>query len=114
MDSLHEPFMASVRLRINTSHPQASALLQDQATLLLSVLRFGILEQLLLTVADGHADQTGDTFDEGAVGYVLDELCQLYLERTLRDTVNMIKWDRGDFLSRLQASTRFLQGEGHS
>lgn len=107
-DDLERPFMGAVRLLINTSHPLSSEMLSGERGLIQSVVFHGILEQLLLTVADSEAE-TNVAFEEGSVGAVLSDLTQTYLGRNLHDAVARLRSDRSAMLARIQDVTGFLQ-----
>lgn len=109
-ESLTDPYMSSVRLQINTAHPQASALLHGDPPLARSVLQYSIIEQLLLTVADASQEQVYESFDEGSVGAVLGELTMLFLSCSLSEAISRIRQDRSGELARLQARTGFMSG----
>ncbi len=108
-ESLHDPFMASVRLFINTSHPASEALLSAKPGPAQSVLLHGILEQLILTVAD-EDEELDEFFDEGSIGTVLDDLCQTYLGKPLAAVRTALKSDRDRTLTKLR-DTAGLLGE---
>lgn len=108
-NDLERPFMAAVRLLVNSGHPRSSDILSGSAGLVQSVVFHGVLEQLLLTVADGDA-ATNVSFEEGTVGAVMDDLTHVYLGYGLHDAVQRLRLNRSLLLARLQGVSGFLQG----
>jgi len=73
------------------------------------VLLHGILEQLILTVAD-EDEELDEFFDEGSIGTVVDDLCQTYLGKPLAAVRTALKSDRDRTLTKLR-DTAGLLGE---
>lgn len=96
---------------MNTGHHQADNLLSGKGGLAQSVLFHGVLEQMLLTVADDWEVGSPTAYDEGTVGGVLDELTLAYLGMNLTAVVAAVRSDRrANLLAKLQESTGFLSG----
>lgn len=116
-DSLDEPFMGAVRLFINTQHSASTALLAGKPGIPHSVLFHGVLEQLLVTMADrssglnqGWAEGLSATHDEGSVGAVMNELTSTYLNMTLPVAMAAINADRDRVLTKLRETAGLLDG----
>ncbi len=108
-DDLDQPFMAAVRLLVNSGHPRSADVLSGSSGLVQSVVFHGILEQLLVTVADSTVE-TDVSFEEGTAGAVLNDLSNLYLGYALHEAIGRIRFDRSRELARLQDVSGFLQG----
>lgn len=107
-ESLDEPYLAAVRLFINSSHPSASELLSGRPSQAQSVLFHTIVEHLFLIVTERfHADGQNE-FQADSVGEALDHLAKVYLGVPLSTAISMLEQDRADTICRLQASTSFL------
>lgn len=98
-DDLSDSFMGSVRLMVNEEHELGRAVLgspvepQLEARLKLEVLRS------LVALASTQDMYDDDEFPADSVGQVLDSMCKLYLNRSLREatetyTRDPIKFDR--------------------
>ncbi|WP_147453975.1 hypothetical protein [Tessaracoccus antarcticus] len=109
-DDLEKPFMAAVRLLVNTSHPRSAEILSGDSGLIQSVVFHDVLEELLVTVADGDL-ATQSNFEEGTVGGVLNDLTHTYLGHGLHESVQSLRNNRSLALTRLQDVTGFLQGK---
>lgn len=109
-ESLDEPYLAAVRLFINTSHPSAPELLSGRASLAQSVLFHTIVEHLLLIVAERFDREVSSEFQADTVGEAIDHLARVYLGVSLATAVSMLKHDRSETICRLQAATSFLVG----
>lgn len=109
-DDLERPFMAAVRLLVNTSHPRSADILSGDSGLIQSVVFHDVLQQLLVAVADGDS-ATHSTFEEGTVGGVLNDLTHIYLGHGLRESVQRLRNNRSLALARLQDVTGFLRGK---
>lgn len=109
-DDLNVPFMHSVRLMVNTSHPRHKELLSGSESTLQSVLFTSILEQMLTTVAAQEITWADVSFDEGTLGHALRNICDTYLQMDLQDAVDRIREDRSGFSARLQSELQFLRG----
>lgn len=73
-EGLDEPMLGTVRLFVNTAHPKSQALLSGDDTVVMSVLRHGILEQMLLSIAAAHTPEDLVIGAEDSTGAVLDSL----------------------------------------
>lgn len=109
--ALDLPFSAAVRLMINTGHEKAGELLSGKPGLLQSVLFHGVLEHMLLAVADDESTTVAAGYDEGTFGAVLEELTDLYLGLPLSTAIEALGTDRSRVLAKLQETTSFLSGE---
>lgn len=109
-ESLDEPFMAAVRLYINAGHPAAEHLLAAKPGVHQGVLFHGILEQLLLGVADSD-EELRDDYEEGSVGATLSDLAMSFLDRSLKGLRSAMRNDRDETLTKLRARTTLLRDE---
>lgn len=110
-ESLDLPFNAAVRLLINTGHPQATRLLSGKPGVIQSVLFHGVLEHMLLAVADSTSPDETTGFEEGSLGAVLEELTTVYLGMTLGATLGALAMDRSRLLAKLQEAAEFLRSD---
>lgn len=98
-DDLSDSFMGSVRLLVNEDHELGRAVLvqpvdpQLEARIKLEVLRS------LVALATAHGVAEDDDFPPDSVGEVVESMCQLFLNRSLQETIqtyerNPLKFDR--------------------
>jgi hypothetical protein len=106
-DDLTESFMGGVRQLINSDHPAAELLLDEElpgATLAQSVLRMDVARQLLLHVALDPAYGTDEVgWPEGSVGAALQAMSKLYLSSDLTPVLQLARSDLVTFERQVQS-----------
>lgn len=89
-ESLDDSLMGSVRLLINEDHSWGQQLLDDAGSPISSQLRVDVFRSLVSICADLTAD-AGSSFEDDSLGGVSEYMSQLYLRRSLAETVRMAK-----------------------
>lgn len=109
--SLADPFKRSVRLNVNTDHPQAAAILDGEPGVVSSVVHHGVVLDLLLACAPLTKDGWDGDYTEGSVGDIADSLCREFLGSSLSAFVHDLEHDTAEVMTRLRAGTELLRGE---
>jgi hypothetical protein len=97
-DDLNESFMGGVRLLVNSDHPAADLLLDDDLPgyqFATSALRADVARQLLLHVALDEAQEVSghEAWSDGSVGAALEGMCSLYLGSDLQSVTQLARSD---------------------
>lgn len=113
---LDESFLSTVRLLVNTDHPSAEMLLDENHpgfASARSVLELDIARRLIRTVADDEglqADLTRPNWQEGSVREVLEQMAEGVFGSNLSAITQLFNSDQRRFERRLQHRFDFLSG----
>lgn len=110
-DDLAAPYLGAVRLYVNMALEEGEGLVKGRSDAIRSVLERDVLLQLLTKLAVRDRDDLGQEYQypEGSVGAVLGSLTGLFLDKDLREAVELMRDDPGRVFTLLQGSTGFLR-----
>lgn len=110
-DRLSEPFGSAVRLYVNSGHPRSGSLLAEVTTGddLPEMLRYDLLGCMLESVVTVPESDLQEDFEEGSLGYVLDQQSQMWLGQRLPDLIGRMAYDVPGFRAELQSAIGFMR-----
>lgn len=115
-DRLADPFGSAVRLYVNSGHPRAASLLAaaSEGGDLPEMLRYDLLATMLESVVTLPESDLREVFEEGTLGFVLNQQTQLWLGQPLADLVGSMAYDLPKFRAELQNAIGFMRQTGEA
>ena len=109
-EDLSSPFLAAVKLYVNTSHPRMSQAIETMDTTVLSALYHDVGRRLIIgTLSRSDWPDSPDKLEDTALGRVVWRLIQsCFPGQSLSIVTSQLRMDPDFFEARLQAALRLF------